>query len=181
MSILLRRCATKVVGVVSLVALLAMTIGSVIPSFADTGSIDANDHFTITAAGDATTMDSGDTLVFTIKAYDDTGQTTGQDYTSSNKVDIFIMDPSTWGPSQYVDVTAVNNMTVTDHGALTSESGTLTSGSDISGTSDNAIRVNIADGDGAANTVTVKATGTFQIFVGNPSAAINDSDGTYAG
>ena len=163
---------------------------SVLPVHAATGAIDADDHFTIVEnSGALTTMDAGGSLTFKIQAFDDAAQTTGQDYAGGNFAEIFIVDPSTFGPHPNADVTAVNNMVVTAHGSLSNHGGfdSLISNADISGNNDNVIRVNIADGDGAANTVTVTATSSFEIFVGRPPSApgdepvINDGGGTYPG
>jgi hypothetical protein len=160
------------------VAMVMLTLPTII-SYADTGSIDANDHFTLSTTG--STMDAGDTLVFTVKAYDDADQNTGQNFTSSNYAYIHIMDPSTWEHHQSADITAVNNMTVVGHGSVTYGNEALTANSTITGSNDNLIKVNIADGDGATNTFTVTSTSTFGIFVEAPGITINDDQGAPLG
>jgi hypothetical protein len=57
----------------------------------------------------------------------------------------------------------------------------LTSGSDLSGTNTNAVCFTAATGDSASNTITVKATSSFNIYAWANGSAINDATGTYPG
>lgn len=143
-------------------------------------AIAATDHFTLTAAGDATTMEAGGTLVFTIKAYD--GSNTPKAFIGGDKICVDIMNSATFGPHTTADITAKGDgLTITDYSAGGSVPYPLTSGSDLSGTNTNAVCFTAATGDSASNTITVKATSSFNIYAWANGSAINDATGTYPG
>ncbi len=165
----------KVVSIFMLTSLLIASMVS-IPVY---GAIAATDHFTLTAAGDATTMNSGATLVFTVKSYD--GSNVAKTFAGADKACIDFMNPSTQMPSTSVDITAVGaGISLTDVGSGASP-WPLTSGIDISGTNNNVICFNIATGDADTNTITIQATASFNVYVGANGAAVNDGTGTYPG
>jgi hypothetical protein len=155
----------KSLRIFSLVVLCFSIISPGIPVQA---AIDATDYFQLTAAGDATTMDSGATLVFTLnsKVAAGTAKTlAGDDYAF-----IEIMS-SNWSDVN-ADMTAVG-------GGITVKSGVTTpwgdtTAADISGTSDNLVAVNVdATGTG---TFTVRATESFNVYVWAMGASMNGPD-----
>lgn len=166
---------------ISRMLIAAMVLSTVVTnSLVGFAAIAATDHFTLTAAGDATTMDAGGTLVFTIKAYD--GSNTPKAFIGGDKICVDIMNSATFGPSTTADITAKGDgLTITDYSAGGSVPYPLTSGSDLSGTNTNAVCFTAATGDSASNTITVKATSSFNIYAWANGSAINDATGTYPG
>lgn len=159
----------KFAGLFTTLTLLLLAVGPIqTPAFA---VIDAGDYFTLTAAGDATTMDSGGTLVFTIAAKDSLNAANtlaGSDYAY-----VEIVSSSNFAPSTAVDITAVGaglSLSASGNGATPYP----LFGFDVSGTNDNVIKFNIADGTSVNNTFTVKATESFEVFVYAPDAAVNE-------
>ncbi|PIZ76252.1 hypothetical protein COY05_01675 [Candidatus Peregrinibacteria bacterium CG_4_10_14_0_2_um_filter_38_24] len=163
----------------SRMSIVVMIISSIIASPSVSAAIAATDHFTIVSAGNATTMDSGSILVFTVGSYDSSN--VAKAFTGADIVCMDMNSSSSLSPSTAVDVTAVGagiSLTGVGSGAMPYPQ---TPGTDISGTNNNAICFNVATGDDAANTVTLKATSSFNVFVWAPGAGINDSTPTYPG
>lgn len=159
----------RIIGVFSLTALLASTL---IPTFTAVAAIEATDYFQLTAAGNATTMDSGGSLVFTLNAKDASNAANtlaGADYAFFE-----IMSAGTDGYSETVDadVTAVGGGVSVKASASIPWGGTTAA--DISGTSDRFVAVNVdATGTG---TVTVIARQSFNACVWAMGAAMNNFD-----
>ncbi|HBB03216.1 MAG: fibronectin type III domain-containing protein [Candidatus Peregrinibacteria bacterium GW2011_GWF2_38_29] len=174
---------SRVLSRILTITLIAMMTIQIAPPVKAT--IVAGDHFTLTVADDATSMDSGGTLVFTAKSYNSLNE--AKALTGSDKACVEINNPSTFSPSTYVDVTAVGaGLTVTNVGSGSNPhqggSGMYpTESSDISGSNNNLVCFNMAVGDSDTNTFTVRATSNFGIYVYTNGVTINDNSETYPG
>jgi hypothetical protein len=178
MSNFLKRCTSKAVCVISLVALLAMTIGSAIPSFA---AIETGDYFTLAitdanADGDSipTTINEGNEATFVIQSLDsgDSANTLA----SADYALIEIMNTN-WEPSN-ADITGLGaGLSIKE---VTTPWGVATP-ANVNGNTDNLVAVNIGTGNAANNTFTVGSQESYNIFVWSVGAAINDGTATLSG
>lgn len=163
--------ARKFISVSSLIALLFTSMmATSLPAF---GAIEATDYFTLTVAGNATTMDAGGSLVFTINSKDTNGDANALAVGDFAIIDIW---PLNWDSSDFdvsADVTAVGGG-ATLKASQASPWGGATTAANLDGTNDTLVAVNI-DGTGAG-TVTVTATESFGVCVGAQGAAINAPD-----
>lgn len=163
----LSKCVlARIIGVFSLTALLVSTLIPVLPAIA---AIESGDYFQITAAGNATTMNAGGSLQFTVVSKDVSNvqnPLTGDDYAI-----IEIMDPATWQPSTNAAVTALGAGLTIKASVVTGWGQTTAADINPGTVGRNLVAVNIADGAAATNTFTVSATGTFKVFVWAPGSS----------
>lgn len=160
------------------ISIVAIILTSIIASPSVSAAIAAGDHFTLTA--NPTTVDAGAPVTLTVAAY--TGGGVPRAFTGSDKICLNINDATNFSHSANADVTAVGaTLTVTDYSVGTTPF-SLTSGSDLSGTNNNAICFNTTGaGDAETNTITVTATSNFNVFAWANGIAINDASDTYLG
>ncbi|MBD3331042.1 hypothetical protein GF354_05985 [Candidatus Peregrinibacteria bacterium] len=168
----------KLYRFLTLISILAIFTMLVSP-LATHAAIEAGDHFVLTVNGGSSVMDSGGTLTFTVQSLDQSNA--ANSLLSSDKAYIEIMDTTTWQPSTNVDIASVGSGLSVTHRGTGSAPYPLSASSDLSGTNDNVIAVNVADGTSVDNTFTVSATSSFVVFVWTEGGSINDRDSNDGG
>ena len=159
-------------GTPFLVVAFVATIVLIGNTFVTYAAIESTDYFQLTVAGDATTMDSGGSLVFTVNAKDSLGDANtlaGDDYAFIN------LWPIGWdgGNSVAADVTAIAGGATLKASAI-DPWGEGTSAANIDGVNDTFVAINIDET--GTGTFTVTSTESFGVCIGNPDAATNPPD-----
>ncbi|MDZ4210065.1 MAG: hypothetical protein U1C56_02710, partial [Candidatus Curtissbacteria bacterium] len=148
----------------SLAVLVLVTMS---PSMVVQAAIDPTDYFQLTAAGNATTMDAGGSLVFTLNAKTMAGGAktlAGSDYAVIN---IWPMMGGGGPEGVAADVTAIGGG-ATLKASATAPWGEGTTAADIDGANDKLVAVNVDET--GTGTFTVTATESFGVCVGAEGA-----------
>jgi len=163
------RVYTRLVGVMSIFSLCFSMFA---PLASVSAAIVATDYFQLTVADNATTMDAGGSLVFTVNAKDvanAANELAGDDYALIN---IWPLDDG-FGGAVAADVTAIAGG-ATLKASAANPWGDGTTAADIDGSNDIFVAVNI-DGTGTG-TFTVTATQSIGICIGAVGATFNLPD-----
>ncbi|NIA18468.1 MAG: DUF1416 domain-containing protein [Simkaniaceae bacterium] len=168
----MKNVTRKTKSIVGVIATIAVLMVLVVPRFnvSTYAAIESTDYFQLTAAGSATTMDAGASLVFTLNAKD--GSDSANTLAGADYAFVEIMSSGTWSETIDADVTAVAGGLALK-ASVTTPWGATTA-ANLSGTNDRLVAVNVdATGTG---TFTVVAGESFNLCVWAEGAAVNMPD-----
>ena len=135
-------------------------------------AIESTDYFQLTAAGNTTSMNAGESLVFTVNAKDGGGNANELAGSDCAFMGIHHSNMENNDPVN-ADVTAISGGAILK-ASVNDPWGNRVSAANIAGTSDTFVAINI-DGTGTG-TVTITATESFGICIGAPDATPNLPD-----